>query len=302
MRAHNMPVAVCILAGVIALASAGQESANGAAEQAGAAFVGERLVYKVEWDPPWFLFFLPKMDAGEAVLHLTGETEYESKKALELRFTANSSGTLVKLANMRIEDEFVFLTEPGRYCTYRVSQKIREGKRKRQIDVQYLRDRRQLHIREIDEAEVPPKVKKDAIKDDIPECVHDPFSALYVFRQSDLQPGYARTLLMGNDDKVREIRAVVEKQEAIQTASGKTPAWRVSIAALMGGLFKEGGQFRIWFSADEKKVPLQFEVRVRIGRVLGTLQDAGVGRKPNPVSLQSRDGNHSSGPGIAPGI
>jgi len=212
------------------------------------------------------------MDAGEAVVHLTGETEHSGQKALEVRFTANSSGALVRMANMKIEDEFVFLTEPGRFCTYRVSQKIREGKRKRQIDVQYLRDTRQLHILEIDEAPVPPIVKKDETKDNIPECVHDPFSALYVFRQSELRSGFARTLLMGNDDKVKEIRAVVEKQEAIQTDSGKEPAWRVSIAALMGGLFKEGGQFKIWFSADEKKVPLQFEVRVKIGRVLGRLK------------------------------
>lgn len=272
MRAHKMLAAACVLAGAIALAPACQDSANGSAKQAAASLTGERLVYRVEWDPPWFLFFLPKMDAGEAVLHLTGETEYSGKKAFEVRFTAISSGSLANLANMKVEDEFVFLTEPGRFCTYTVSQKIREGKRKRQIDVQYLRDTRQLHIREIDQAVIPHAIKKDEIKDDIPECVHDPFSALYLFRQSELRPGYARTLLMGNDDKVKEIRAVVEKQELIQTKSGKKSAWRVSIAALMGGLFKEGGQFKIWFAADDQRTPLQFEVRVRLGRVLGRLK------------------------------
>ena len=40
----------------------------------------------------------------------------------------------------------------------------------------------------------------------------------------------------------------------------------------MGGLFKEGGQFKIWFSADEKKVPVQFEVKVKLGRVFGELK------------------------------
>jgi hypothetical protein len=41
----------------------------------------------------------------------------------------------------------------------------------------------------------------------------------------------------------------------------------------MGGVFKEGGQFRIWLSADDKKVPLQFEVRVKLGKVLGALKE-----------------------------
>jgi hypothetical protein len=114
-------------------------------------------------------------------------------------------------------------------------------------------------------------VRKDEIKEDIPPCVHDPFSALYLFRGSQLQAGSERSMMMANVDKIREIRAVVEKKEFIQMPSGRVAAWRVSIAALMGGLFKEGGQFRMWLSTDEQKLPLQFEVKVRLGHVLGRL-------------------------------
>jgi len=64
----------------------------------------------------------------------------------------------------------------------------------------------------------------------------------------------------------------VEKQEIIQTPSGKAAVWRINTAALMGGLFKEGGQFKIWLSEDAKKVPIQFEVKVRLGRILGKLK------------------------------
>jgi len=42
----------------------------------------------------------------------------------------------------------------------------------------------------------------------------------------------------------------------------------------MGGLFKEGGQFRLWVSADQRKVPLQFEVKVSLGKVVGKLKTA----------------------------
>jgi hypothetical protein len=57
----------------------------------------------------------------------------------------------MKLSGMKIEDEFLFLSEPETFCSLSVSQKIREGKRKRQIDVDYLRDTNQLHIRVLDE-------------------------------------------------------------------------------------------------------------------------------------------------------
>jgi hypothetical protein len=95
-----------------------------------------------------------------------------------------------------------------------------------------------------------------------------------MFRQLPLVEKYSRTFLLANDDRIREVRSFVEKQEMIDTASGKAAAWRVATTALMGGLFKEGGQFRIWFSADQKKVPLQFEVKVRIGRVFGKLKSS----------------------------
>jgi hypothetical protein len=233
---------------------------------------GERLVYSIKWDPPWYLFFLPAMEAGEVVVQLESEVEYNSTKALKIVFRANSSGTLANLTGLRIEDEFVYLTEPNTFCTLAASQRIRENKRKRQINVVYLRETRQLHIREIDESVLPPQLKKDEIKSDIPVCVHDPLSALYLFRSKRLRAGDAHTFVIGDNDKIKEVASRVEKQERIGTPVGEFAAWKVSTTALMGGLFKEGGQFILWLSADERKLPLQFEIKVRLGRVFGKLK------------------------------
>jgi len=237
-------------------------------------FAGERLVYKIEWSPPWYFFFLPAMEAGEASLEMAGETEYSGKKALQIRFKARSSGALVKMSGVKVEDEFIYHTEPGTLCTLSASEKIREGKRKRRIEVQYLRESRQIHVREMDEAVIPPKLKKDETKSNAPECVHDPLSALYLLRQSPLRENYSRTLTLANDDKIKEILSVVEARETIQTMSGKTAVWRINTSALMGGLFKEGGQFKLWISADEKRIPAQFEVKVGLGRIVGRLKPA----------------------------
>lgn len=234
--------------------------------------IGEQLIYVVKWDPPWYLFFLPSMEAGEIDLQLAGETEYQGGKAWKIAFKAHSSGMLLKMSGVKIEDEYVFLVEPETFCSLNVSKKIREGKRKRQIDVEYLRSAGRLHIREMDESVVPPKLKKDEIKDNIPSCVLDPFSAIYLLRRSELGPKHEQLFTIGYDDRVKEIKARVEKQETVQTPAGTFSAWSIKTAALMGGLFKEGGQFRLWVSADQRKVPLQFEVKVSLGKVVGKLK------------------------------
>jgi hypothetical protein len=266
--------AACLWAAIPAETQTAPELPSSAAQpKASQPFsIGERLVYLVKWDPPWYLFFLPNMEAGQIELQLVGETEYKNQRALKIFFQAHSSGKLMKLAGVKVEDEFIFITEPETFCSLSASKKIREGKRKRQIDIDYIRETNQLHIRETDEAVVPPKLKKDETKNDIPSCVHDPLSAVYFYRKSDLRLQHSQTLLIGYDDRIKEIKTLVEKKEVLDTALGKLPAWNVSTAALMGGLFKDGGQFHIWFSADERKLPLQFEVKVSLGRVYGKLQ------------------------------
>ena len=133
----------------------------------------------------------------------------------------------------------------------------------------------QLHILEYDESVTPPELKKDDLKDDIPSCVQDPLSALYFMRRFPLHPDFKHKSTVGHDDVVKEIESRVEKLDALETTSGKVPAWRLTTVALMGGLFKKGGQFKIWLSADDRQVPLQFEVKVSLGRVLGKLKESG---------------------------
>jgi hypothetical protein len=266
--------AACLLPAVLAVALASQESASEEAPPTPPPpfSIGERLVYKVKWDPPWYLFFLPAMEAGEVDVKLVGESEYKNKKVLKIVLQAHSSGALANLAGMKVDDEFVLYSNPETFCTLSVSKRISEGKRKRQIDVEYLQETRQLHIREVDESVTPPKLKKDETKDNIPVCVQDPLSALYLFRMSQLRVQHAQTFFIGHDDKIKEVTSRVETQENIEIPVGKFSAWRISTAALMGGLFKEGGQFTIWLSADERKLPLQFEAKVRLGKVLGKLK------------------------------
>jgi hypothetical protein len=71
---------------------------------------------------------------------------------------------------------------------------------------------------------------------------------------------------------VKEIETRIEKKEAVETPAGRFESWRINTVALIGGLFREGGTFRIWITADEKKMPVQFEAKVSLGTVFGKLK------------------------------
>jgi len=234
----------------------------------------EHLTYRVEWNPPWYLFLLPPIEAGEATLSLAGETRYQDKKALKIVFTARSSGTLIRLFGVKIDDYFEFTTDPETFCTHCVSKRIREARRMRDIDLVYYPESRQMHLREVDVSTLVPRVLRDEDHEEIAPCVRDLFSALYSFRRTELTAGTSRRVLVGDDNHIKEVEVKVEKRERVSTPAGDFMAWRVDTVAIFGGLFKSGGQFRMWLSADERKIPVKFEARASIGKVVGSLQEA----------------------------
>jgi len=234
-------------------------------------FVGERAVYTIKWDPPWYLFFLPKMEAGELDVHLTGISEFRNRPMLKTVLTVRSSGRLASLTGFKVADEFVIYSEPGTLCAGGALIRIHEGKKKRHREVEYVRDSRQLHFREINEAVSPPELKKDVYKNVVPACIRDPISALYLYRSEKLLAGLDRKYWLYNNGKIREVSARVEKQESVETPAGKFAAWRMQTDAMKEDLFLEKGQLRIWLSTDEKQLPVQFEARVGMGRILGVL-------------------------------
>lgn len=250
----------------------GAEPAPSAAPAASLA-VGERLVFSVQWNPPLYLIFLPSMEAGHATINLAAETQHRDRKAYKIVFAAKSSGILARLANITVDDHYEFITDAETLCTYSVRKREREGKRMRDIDIDYQPENRKLHLREVDVSGPVPKVLRDRDYEDIPPCVKDLFSALYAVRRNKLEVGSADRVLVGDNQTIKEIEVRVLKKERVHTEIGPYDALLVDTVAVMGGLFKNGGQFRIWFSADERRIPVKFEAKVKFGKVTGILRE-----------------------------
>jgi len=271
LRARTAAVMLLCAAAFAAGYQSDAPSAAKAAPERAPFMPGETLQYKVEWDPPWFLFFLPRMEAGHLELALEEAPSYEGKPAWKVRFKANSSGTLARLTGLNVEDVFESMTDPETLCTFSVSKRIREGKRKRDIEVRYEPERGRLHIRETDVARTPPRTTKDRFKENVPACVRDVFAALYALRRERLQPGARKRWVLGDDDVVKEVETRVLRSETVMAPAGPASSLHVETVSLLGGLFKDGGEFRIWLSDDERRLPLKFQVQVKLGKVDGRL-------------------------------
>jgi hypothetical protein len=272
------PVRICAISallGLIALGSAQGLCSDESTMPVPNPFIGERLVFTVKWDPPWYLFFLPKMEAGEFEVWMTGVSEFKNKPMLKTIIKVQTSGKLVSLTGFKVEDEFELYSDPDTLCAGGAIEKIREGKKKRQRETEYLRESRQLHFRDVDEAVAPPKLVKDIFKDNAPACVRDAISAFYLFRTEKLQPGFLRKYAIYNYDRISEASAQVEKREIIDTPAGKIDAWRMQTDVMKGKLYREKGQLKIWLSVDEKHLPVQFEAKVGMGRMFGVLKSTG---------------------------
>ncbi|HSW38151.1 MAG TPA: DUF3108 domain-containing protein, partial [Acidobacteriota bacterium] len=112
----------------------------------------ERLVYAIKWDPPWYLFFLPSMGAGDVEIRLDGITEYRNKNAFKIVLHAKSSGALARLTGVQVDNTFTYYTDPATFCTIGAINIVREGNRRRHNETHYFYETGNLSFREINEA------------------------------------------------------------------------------------------------------------------------------------------------------
>lgn len=232
---------------------------------------GEKMLYHVDWNPPWYLFFLPAMDAGTVEISISGVLDYQDKKAVKIVFAARSSGALVKLSGFKLDDYYEIFADPENFCAYAVTRRERQGKRKRDIEIVYMKESRRLHIKDYDVSVNPPVLRKDKYVEDVPACVQDYLSALYSLRLKRIETGTVVRSVVGEYENYKNLEASVEKREGVDTPTGRYDTWHINVQALMGGLFRGGGQFKVWITADARKIPVQFEVKASIGKVTGKL-------------------------------
>jgi hypothetical protein len=231
---------------------------------------GEVLTYDVMWT----IF-----RAGVVTAAIRPKTE-GNHDAYEVTATAQSQGFVPLL--FVVDDVFRATSSPQTLCSEGIVKKVNEGHRHKdtQIAFDYNRKMAVLDEHDLTQPQAPPKHAEF----DIPPCVEDVVTAFYYLRRQHLEVGHNIELPVNDGTKTQRVIVEVQAREKVQTPMGTFDAFRVE-PKVFSGLLKRKGRMLIWFSADERQLPLRIKAMIAVGSITGTLRSVTY-PKPTPAPPQ----------------
>jgi Protein of unknown function (DUF3108) len=114
----------------------------------------------------------------------------------------------------------------------------------------------------------------------------DLMTALIQTRVWSLKAGDSRDVLVLFDDDFYSLKITAEREETISTPNGPRKALLLA-PRMIGkpkGMFRRGGEVRVWVSADADRLPLRFEVKLKVGTAFAVLTSYQPPDKPGPTA------------------
>lgn len=225
---------------------------------------GEEVRYEINWKP---LFLLPSFKAGEVRLTVE-KTKYADRQAYKISAWAASDGLLKSVAGLDVRDYFESTTDSASFRTQRFFQQTRENSRQRDLEVTMDYTSGQARVKEFDASVSPPRQLRNEVRDLVPTAVTDTLSVFYAARLRKMKPGDQYLVHLSDNGKIQQIQLEVVSKERVRTNLGR---FETVLITTKGGVFNQGGDFRIWYTLDDFRVPVKFEADVKFGKVYGQL-------------------------------
>jgi hypothetical protein len=212
---------------------------------------GERLTYDISW---------LNVSAGTAVMEVPSMNGAQDQRLATVVTTARSSPMVTKFypVDNRVESQIDLDTLQPERMTFR----RREGKRKN--DFAYTFHHRDGTVTAI----------KDGNSEvlSIPPATQDAISCLYFVRSVlPLEKGASLVMNVHHDKKNYKLEVRVEEVERIKGPWGSREAARVLVIMPFQGIFLNQGNLRVWFTADDRRIPLRMKAKVIIGSITADL-------------------------------
>lgn len=109
---------------------------------------------------------------------------------------------------------------------------------------------------------------------EIPAGSYDIAGAIFALRQRPLTPGTVEEIDVFTGKKVFRMRCIVEGAETVKVGAGSFRAITARLQLGFDGNFASKRDVRIWFSADDRKIPLRMEADLVLGSVVASLASA----------------------------
>jgi hypothetical protein len=208
---------------------------------------GQTLSYEGEWR------FVP---GGVATLRLE-----QSGAQTHVIATADSSGVVNLL--YRIQERFNAYFDAKSLCSVKVMKHSEEGSRQREtvVTYDYARGKSVLEEHNLKDGQ------QKRVENDIPGCVTDIISGIFYVASLPLEPGATYIFPINDGGKTVTARATVEGREELKIPAGTFKTVRVAPEGDSGPLLKNKGRVWLWYSDDERHLPVQMRAKLTWGTV-----------------------------------
>ncbi|HJS67558.1 MAG TPA: DUF3108 domain-containing protein [Nitrospiraceae bacterium] len=213
--------------------------------------VGEQLTYEISW---------LNMTAGTAVMMVGDAGTDGSRPLARLVTTAQSTPFVTKF--FPVDNRVESMVDSATLFPERLLFKRREGKKKEDFEYTF-------HQKEGTVTVVKGGVAETL---EMPPGSQDVISCLYFARSKlSLQPGSALAMNVYHDKKNRKIDVRVEEIETVSGPWGEVETARVLVVMPFQGLFLNQGNIRVWFTTDDRRIPVRMKAKVVIGSIVADL-------------------------------
>jgi hypothetical protein len=209
----------------------------------------ETLDYAIEWR------LIP---AGTAKFSWTGTTA-TSQVTLKL----DSGGLVSRL--FKVDDTYT-ATLAENLCARSSTLIAHEGPRDRDTRVTYdvAAHRATALERDLD------KNTSASHEVEIPGCVYDVVTALMVLRRMPaMEPGKSTTVPISDGKKFVQAKVEAQRREEVRTKLGTMKTVRYEAFLFDNILFRRSGHLHIWLTDDDKRLPVQLQVKMNVA--IGTI-------------------------------
>lgn len=179
-----------------------------------------------------------------------------------ITFIAVSSKSFARI--FKVRDEIQSYVNRSDFSTVRFEKHLSERGR-RKDDSTIIDERRKVATRR--------RPNKDTEVISVPNPVFDPVSLVYHLRTLDLTPGKTHRFEVFADGKVYTLVATVGARESLETPAGTFNTVAVEPKMIGGGLFRdEDSRLTIWYTDDDKHIPVRIRSEVKVGTITATLK------------------------------
>ncbi|MCP4649528.1 MAG: DUF3108 domain-containing protein [PVC group bacterium] len=218
--------------------------------------IGEKYFYKVGW---------LGLDVGLATIYIKEKTVVDGREVYEVNLTTATNKFFSFFYKVRGEANSYIDAQTFRPVKHNSYTSINKKKIFKKIEydfdklIAYSEDKKGHH-------EVP-----------IPEHVLDPLGVFYYFSLNTVKLGEPVELFLNAGKKNFPVTVFVKTQRRIRTPAGRFWAFLVEPTVQSERQFDEiinaQGRMRVWFSCDDRRIPLIITLKIPVGTAKAVLTD-----------------------------